>query len=80
MTNKPENPPAFPRPYSKDDFGDFVQDCPPQSGMTLRDWFAGQALNGMMVGEVGHDTDRYNIIARRANAIADAMLTERERR
>lgn len=38
-TNKqPDNPPAFPR--SEGGEGSFSL---PQSGMTLRDWFAGQA-------------------------------------
>lgn len=38
--NKPDNPPAFPL-YPGNGF-------PQQRGMTLRDWFAGQALAGLV--------------------------------
>lgn len=60
----PENPPAFPKggAYSM------------QSGMTLRDWFAGQALAGMMTEA---DGARPEYCARFAFAVADAMLAER---
>jgi len=44
-TPKPENPPAFPRPDLETET---VRSCPAQDGMTLRDYFAGQALVGYM--------------------------------
>jgi len=44
-------------------------------GMTLRDWFAGQALaNPMTYGE----NYQWDDIAMRAYFIADAMMEERE--
>lgn len=39
MAEKPENPPAFPLPYN-------AVGPMPSAGMSLRDWFAGQALAG----------------------------------
>lgn len=44
-------------------------------GMTLRDWFAGQALVGGMAGVAGDPAE----FAEEAYAIADAMLAEREK-
>lgn len=46
-------------------------------GMTLRDWFAGQALNGFLSGR-GVMPDKI-ITAQFAYRFADAMLAERER-
>jgi len=46
-----------------------------QSGMSLRDWFAGQALSGLIVNP---DTvSVYCPLSMRAYEIADAMLAER---
>ena len=49
-------------------------------GMTLRDWFAGQALTSKLLeyynGNLGNDSEA---IARRAYKIADAMLAERDK-
>ena len=62
------NEPAFP-----------VQDCAAfqYSGMTLRDYFAGQALIALPhMGASGLDDDG---IAKQAYALADALLIERER-
>ena len=62
------NEPAFP-----------VQDCAAFqfSGMTLRDYFAGQALIALPhMGASGLDDDG---IAKQAYALADALLIERER-
>ena len=62
------NEPAFP-----------VQDCAAFqfSGMTLRDYFAGQALAALPhMGAAELDDDG---IAKQAYALADALLIERER-
>jgi len=55
---------AFPHPTS-----------PQIKGMTLRDWFAGQAL----IGVVSHDAHRFTsglALAQRAYLLADAMIAE----
>lgn len=61
----PENPPAFPKggAYSM------------QSGMTLRDWFAGHSLAGLLADpELELMPATY---AKKAFEVADAMLAER---
>lgn len=45
-------------------------------GMTLRDWFAGQALAGQ---EIQYFEFSPEIVAAGAYALADAMLAEREK-
>ena len=45
-----------------------------QQGMTLRDWFAGQALTGLLAGGTPDDA---HVVARCAYFVADAMLAER---
>lgn len=47
----------------------------PDPGMTLRDWFAGQALTGWM--HDGLPRDRDDVVAHECYAMADAMLAER---
>lgn len=52
-------------------------------GMTLRDWFAGQALVGMRLpwpGDHGHHKNFAEHAADSAYKVADAMLAERQRR
>lgn len=75
----PDNPPAFPR--TGEGFGNDLYDTP---GMSLRDWFAGQALVacGEPYGGRTDDTHArrdylYREHAKRLYAIADAMLTAR---
>jgi hypothetical protein len=54
-----------------------------ETGMTLRDWFAGQAL----VGEFASQSDNYNVycqdvvdaVAKKVYNMADAMLKERSK-
>jgi hypothetical protein len=59
------SPPAFPVGY--DD----------KEGMSLRDWFAGQALIGVASSR---EWERYTDVAAHAYGLADAMLAERAKR
>jgi hypothetical protein len=73
---------AFPRPaseYTKSgtcpDGNDPIEE---QNGMSLRDWFAGQALIGYLAAE----TESFSLgshyqVAQRAYAMADVMLQQR---
>ena len=78
MTNKPENPPAF--PHAADSEKDWLE-----QGMTLRDYFAGQVLAGVMSSyfmledkNTGNKpTDSH--VAGMCYQIADAMLEERNK-
>ena len=69
---------AFPRPVSVtgDGFSVPSQQVPSQRGMSLRDWFAGLAMQGIMAYEGPRALDApYS--AREAYRRADAMLNER---
>lgn len=52
-------------------------------GMSLRDWFAGQALSGLygsvMKAALPMGMDRNELMARAAYEVADAMLLERSK-
>lgn len=76
--------PAFPRPFSArhDD-----EVYPAFDGMTLRDWFAGQALAGIMANHVrmyGTNGEMWDMpptpdeLADDAYHTADAMLRKRD--
>lgn len=71
---KPENPPAFPND-PRTQLGDAYQ------GMTLRDYFAGQALAGLMSAQDSAGTwtgaGAEENAAVNAYAAADAMLAHR---
>lgn len=45
-------------------------------GMSLRDWFAGQAMREAAYGQIKEDA---KIIAEYSYAVADAMLAQREK-
>jgi hypothetical protein len=65
-----DNPNAFPT--------NDITPCHP--GMTLRDWFAGQALSVMAGMQIGHGLTREEIarvVSEAAFVLADAMLAER---
>lgn len=67
---------AFPVPTS-----DAPGSCDAETGMSLRDWFAGQALNGIVAGywgtpETGGLGPRE--FAEEAYDVADAMMRARE--
>ena len=70
------NPYAFPAHGPDDEF----------NGMTLRDWFAGQALAGLLAGQWNVEVDATESqtlfenrepLAQNAYLLADAMLAER---
>jgi hypothetical protein len=74
------NPPAFPRPYSEDAFLEET-DYLAQDGMTLRDYFAAQAMQGLFASNAEHDHEDEHIfdaVAEAAYKQADAMLKARE--
>jgi|688.fasta_scaffold265185_5 hypothetical protein len=48
-----------------------------EPGMTLRDWFAGQALSGMMANSYYHESGIVPI--KDCYHFADAMIAEREK-
>ena len=70
---------AFPliRTEPREDRGDLYPDTYSVGGMTLRDWFASQALVGLLASRP-HDCDE-NGLSNDAYLHADAMLRARER-
>jgi len=70
-TTSPDNPAAFPCTGEG-----FESPRYTQHGMTLRDWFAGQALAGGLIQHYGYPLQCVGI-AEGAYDIADAMLAER---
>ena len=76
--------PAFPADIQRRDAvsGTWGEEPPPQ-GMTLRDWFAGQALAGCSLGMfvTMDDTMKKQLrdMAAGAYKMADAMIAERDR-
>lgn len=83
----PQNPSAFPEIETDRDYDADRQEhwshTYSYGGMTLRDWFAGQALTGVIAyqdrGLDVHDPLPSQVIARIAYELADAMLLEREK-
>ena len=74
MTKSPDGGPAFPRAGLKLAGG--VD--PSTNGMTLRDWFAGQAMTGVLALQDA-DERSYENLAMHCYAFADAMLAAREK-
>lgn len=78
-----QNEPAFPRftTVTHNDSGRISSLHIDQPGMTMRDYFAGQALMGLL-SSGGHDSTFFNIEVLMNNTwvIADAMLAERSKK
>lgn len=79
MSAEPENPKAFPRQDDIFEHGEV--------GMTLRDYYAGQALIGIVssndpaVGKIAQksNTEVQDLVAEMSYVYADAMLAERSK-
>jgi hypothetical protein len=69
--------PAFPRAGFWSDGGPCATDTQPQGGMSLRDWFAGQVMLGLISHGPAVDIDDATL-ARGAYTVADAMLKARD--
>ena len=69
MSEQKDGGPAFPG-HSRTQ-----NDIPAPTGMSLRDWFAGQALAGMCAAN--NPETSWNDDVNRAYALADAMLKAR---
>lgn len=72
-----DNHPAFPNT------GNSTWNLHPHAGMSLRDWFAGQALATLVAQHHGNDwgvdgVRHYPICAEKAYRAADAMLEARK--
>lgn len=48
-------------------------------GMSLRDWFAGQALSGMADDAIKNDEMAWSDLVRNCYRVADAMIAERDK-
>ena len=67
------NPPAFPLTSN------WHNELKQYNGMTLRDYFAAKAMQGMLAGLLGYGHDiMWDQIAKDAYKQADAMLKARE--
>lgn len=75
------NPPAFPRPASVDTSSGTLPDgdtvISEQCGMSLREWFAGQALIGILAWQRDFSPVE---VGKLAYLHADAMLAARQKK
>lgn len=49
-------------------------------GMSLRDWFAGQALSGLLASPRLWESVTEEMVAKQSFHFADAMMTERDKK
>ena len=75
-SKKPTGGPAFPRAGNEWSDMEWVP-VPGQAGMTLRDYFAAKAMQGMLA-ENGGGAEHNETLAEFAYDIADAMLEARD--
>lgn len=78
MSASEENPPAFPRPYSKDEAREGLEYA--EEGMSLRDYFAAKAMSAMLANPQTAPSCTDEKLCAWAYATADAMLEERKKR
>lgn len=80
--NKNDGGPAFPRPIGNNGATNWEDrdTSGEQVGMSLRDYFAGQALAGMLAAYSGPECSfpEQHMAASRAFEYADAMLSQRD--
>jgi hypothetical protein len=67
--------PAFPEHEWNND----VQRYLVKGGMTLRDYFAAKAMQGMLANDIECNPEQVPIITASAYVLADAMLAERSK-
>lgn len=73
MSKIDDGGPAFPRTVQR--WNDSFENV---AGMSLRDWFAGQAIAGMLAKDPRIAPSYFAVIADQAYKLADAMLTTRK--
>ena len=83
MSALPDGGPAFPNHPPLDPEGGSASGYPfPAEGMTLRDYFAAQALQGLIVADNFYagmgEPSRFKQAAEGAYAFAEAMLRKRD--
>lgn len=80
MSNKTGGP-AFPTPSGWNSHGEWVEAEAQAEGMTLRDYFAAKAMQGMLANPDLKDSVfqgvEHGFLEKSAWAIADAMIKER---
>ena len=76
MATKENGGPAFPQAIAVGLAGDVYPGFP---GMTLRDWFAGQAMAAIVQADGAQYFGSFSSHAAAAYAQADAMLAERSK-
>jgi hypothetical protein len=79
MSEANDGEPAFPVPVGEREFWDREENGSP-NGMSLRDWFAAAALQGLLAHLIGVENanGKASKYAERAYEYADAMLVARK--
>ena len=78
MTKLDDGGPAFPIPQQQFTDGVTFISAQGNDGMSLRDWFAGQALSGFLQRKE-YDKETFTTAATDAYRYADAMLETRKK-
>ena len=81
MSNTNTGGPAFPcDPFAASEPKNVAEAKRLAEGMTLRDYFAAKAMQGILAGDhpITHDSEPLPTVAKVAYAQADAMLKARE--